>query len=202
MWVGRKLAELGLSMVLGWAAFAALGCTESHDVALASESLSAGSTAAGGSTAGRSGAGGNAAGHAGSAAAGRGGSGGSGSGGRSGAGGAAGRAAAAGSAAMTVTCGADSTECAGTSLLGFLPAAACCTDDGSCGLDLSAIGSTGCFAMNAPGKADASCPAQSLLGFLTFQGCCRPDGTCGGLDTYAGLGCTNALTKQAQSCQP
>jgi hypothetical protein len=92
--------------------------------------------------------------------------------------------------------------CVPGNLLGFLQVPACCTTDNKCGLDLSALGMTGCAEANAEGSANAACPAQSVGGFLTFEGCCRPDKTCGSLDNILGLGCIAATGMQAKSCTP
>jgi hypothetical protein len=94
------------------------------------------------------------------------------------------------------------TGCVGGNLLGILQVPACCTESSKCGLDLSAIGMTGCAEANAPGAVSTECPSQSIGGFLTFEGCCRPDKTCGALDNLLGLGCFLCDPTMAKSCTP
>jgi hypothetical protein len=199
-WGGLWFA-VGLSAGLLLAA-----CTKSHDVDLTEQSLTGGSAAGSGvagrgSTAGRGVAVGGAGrtggagriGVAGTGAAGRIGVAGTGAAGR---GAVAGRGGAAGGGTV-LGCG----TCAPANLFGFIMAAACCTSDNKCGLDLTSLGSAMCVQQNAAGTLDPNCPAGNVMGVM-LQGCCRPDGTCGAMDTYLGLGCTAAASAQTVACKP
>jgi hypothetical protein len=74
----------------------------------------------------------------------------------------------------------DPTECEGSSSM-FGDTAPCCTDDGFCGLDTSALGVEGCVERDAPGELDSSCPSANILGFVELPGCCARGGKCGHL---------------------
>jgi hypothetical protein len=104
-----------------------------------------------------------------------------------------------GAAGRSAACGA---SCAAVNVLGFIMAPACCTSGNKCGVDLSALGSSGCAEQNAAGTIDARCPNGSLAGLITLQGCCRSDGTCGVMDTFVGLGCTDNPSGQRSACAP
>jgi len=94
---------------------------------------------------------------------------------------------------------------------GYPPVAACCAEDGRCGLDASFLADYGasfevtCQARDQPGELDAACPNSEPVPVpgvnlsVTFEGCCRGEtGTCGYLFDRAGglieigLGCVDA----------